>query len=214
MIFSLPFPAIDPVIFNFGPVAIRWYSLSYIAGLFFGWQLLRRLVLRPPKTAESEEVDDFLVWATLGVILGGRLGYVLFYNLTTYINNPLSILAVWQGGMSFHGGLIGVIGATILFCKKRRIDLWPFADCLACVAPIGLFFGRIANFINGELYGRASDVSWAIIFPRGGTEPRHPSQIYEALGLGQEIIDEYFTGTHSKISGIDLATIEKEVSPS
>ena len=184
MILSIPFPAIDPVIINFGPVAIRWYSIAYIAGLVLGWQLLRRLVIRSPKITELEEVDDFLVWVTLGVIFGGRLGYVIFYNLTTYINNPISIIAVWQGGMSFHGGLLGVIVATILFCKKRNIDLWSFADRLACVAPIGLFFGRIANFINGELFGRASDVSWAIIFPRGGNEPRHPSQIYEALCEG------------------------------
>lgn len=184
MILAIPFPAFDPVIINFGPVAIRWYSLAYIAGLVLGWRLLRRLLQRPPKSAELEEVDDFLVWATLGVILGGRLGYVFFYNLTTYINNPLSILAVWQGGMSFHGGLLGVIGVTILFCRRRGIELWLFADRLACVAPIGLFFGRLANFINGELFGRVSDVSWAIIFPHGGPSPRHPSQIYEALGEG------------------------------
>ena len=141
MILSIPFPAIDPVIINFGPVAIRWYSIAYIAGLVLGWQLLRRLVIRSPKITELEEVDDFLVWVTLGVIFGGRLGYVIFYNLTTYINNPISIIAVWQGGMSFHGGLLGVIVATILFCKKRNIDLWSFADRLACVAPIGLFLG-------------------------------------------------------------------------
>jgi phosphatidylglycerol:prolipoprotein diacylglycerol transferase len=184
MIISIPFPVIDPVIFSFGPVAIRWYSLAYIAGLVLGWQLLRRLVQKSPKLIELEEVDDFLVWVTLGVILGGRLGYVIFYNLTMYINNPISILAVWQGGMSFHGGLLGVIGATILFCHKRSIDLWAFADLVACVAPIGLFFGRLANFINGELFGRISDVPWAIIFPQGGLEPRHPSQIYEAMGEG------------------------------
>jgi phosphatidylglycerol:prolipoprotein diacylglycerol transferase len=184
MIFSIPFPAIDPVIFSFGPVAIRWYSLAYIAGLVLGWQLLRILVQKSPKLTELEEVDDFLVWVTLGVILGGRLGYVIFYNLTIYLNNPLSILAVWQGGMSFHGGLLGVIGATILFCHKRNIDLWPFADRIACVAPIGIFFGRLANFINGELFGRISDVSWAVVFPQGGPEARHPSQIYEAMGEG------------------------------
>jgi len=184
MILAIPFPAFDPVIISFGPVAIRWYSLAYMAGLILGWRLLRRLVQRPPKLVKLEEVDDFLVWATLGVILGGRLGYVLFYNFTTYINNPLSILAVWQGGMSFHGGLLGVIGATIFFCRRRGIDLWPFADSIACVAPIGLFFGRLANFINGELFGRVSNVSWAMIFPRGGPNPRHPSQIYEAVGEG------------------------------
>jgi len=184
MIFAIPFPAIDPVIISFGPVAIRWYSLAYIAGLVLGWRLLRRLVQRPPDVAGMEQVDDYLVWATLGVILGGRLGYVLFYNFEIYLSNPLAILAVWQGGMSFHGGLLGVICATILFCRRRGIDLWPFADRVACVAPIGLFFGRLANFINGELFGRVTDVSWAMVFPRGGPDPRHPSQIYEALGEG------------------------------
>ena len=184
MIFTIVFPTFDPVLFSFGPVAIRWYSLAYIAGLFLGWRLLRKLVQRRPKLAELEVVDDFLIWAALGVILGGRLGYVLFYNLTTYMNSPLSILAVWQGGMSFHGGLLGVIGTTILFCRRRGIDLWPFADRLACVAPIGLFFGRLANFINGELFGRISDLPWAMVFPRGGPSSRHPSQIYEAVGEG------------------------------
>ena len=184
MTFAIPFPAIDPVIISFGPVAIRWYSLAYIAGLLLGWRLLRRLVQRPPDVTGMEEVDDFLVWVTLGVILGGRLGYVLFYNFGTYLNNPLSILAVWQGGMSFHGGLLGVIFATLIFCRRRGIELWPFADRIACVTPVGLFFGRLANFINGELFGRVTDVPWAVVFPRGGPDPRHPSQIYEALGEG------------------------------
>ncbi|NQV82431.1 MAG: prolipoprotein diacylglyceryl transferase [Rhodospirillales bacterium] len=184
MTFAIPFPAIDPVIISLGPLAIRWYSLAYIAGLLLGWRLLRRLVQREPQVGGTIEADDFLVWAMLGVILGGRLGYVLFYNFAVYINNPLSILAVWQGGMSFHGGLLGVIAATILFCRRRGLDLWTFADRLACVAPIGLFFGRLANFINGELFGRVTDVPWAVVFPRGGPAPRHPSQIYEALGEG------------------------------
>jgi len=184
MMFAIPFPAIDPVIISIGPLAIRWYSLAYIAGLVLGWQLLRRLVKLPPEVAGQEEANDFLIWAMLGVILGGRLGYVLFYNFEIYLNNPLAILAVWQGGMSFHGGLLGVIVATIVFCRQRGIELWPFADRLACVAPIGLFFGRLANFINGELFGRVTDVSWGVVFPRGGPDPRHPSQIYEALGEG------------------------------
>ena len=180
----IPFPAIDPVIFSMGPVEIRWYSLAYIIGLMLGWWLLRRLVQLPPRLVKIEEVDDFLIWATLGVIFGGRLGYVLFYNFNLYIDNPFYILAIWQGGMSFHGGLLGVIVSTIIFCRKRGIDLWSFADRIACVAPIGLFFGRLANFINGELYGRISDVSWAVVFPNGGPNSRHPSQIYEAIGEG------------------------------
>ena len=184
MTFAIPFPAIDPVLISFGPLAIRWYSLAYIAGFLLGWWLLRRLVQRPPEATKIEEVDDYLIWAMLGVILGGRLGYVLFYNFSIYLDDPLSVLALWRGGMSFHGGLLGVIIATILFCRRRRIDLWLFADRVACVAPIGLFFGRLANFINGELFGRVTDVSWAVVFPRGGPDPRHPSQIYEALGEG------------------------------
>lgn len=184
MTFAIAFPNIDPVLISFGPVAIRWYSLAYIAGILLGWRLLRRLVQRPPDVAGLEDVDDFLVWATLGIILGGRLGYVLFYNAGVYLNDPLSVFAVWRGGMSFHGGLLGVIGATIWFCRRRGIDLWLFSDRIACVSPIGLFFGRLANFINGELFGRVTDVPWAVVFPRGGPDPRHPSQIYEALGEG------------------------------
>ena len=184
MTFVIPFPSIDPVLISFGPVAIRWYSLAYIAGLLLGWRLLRRLVLSTPDVAGPGDADDYLVWATLGVILGGRLGYVLFYNTGVYLADPLSIFAVWRGGMSFHGGLLGVILATLLFCRRRGIDLWPFADRVACMSPIGLFFGRLANFINGELFGRVTDVPWGVVFPRGGPEPRHPSQIYEALGEG------------------------------
>jgi len=184
MTFVIPFPNIDPVLISFGPFAIRWYALSYIAGLLLGWRLMRRMALRPPEAATLEDVDDFLVWATIGVVVGGRLGYVLFYNAAYYVDNPLAILAVWQGGMSFHGGLLGVLAAGVGFCRKRKIPMLPFADRLACVTPVGLFFGRIANFINGELFGRVADVPWAVVFPRGGPQPRHPSQIYEALGEG------------------------------
>ncbi len=184
MTFAIPFPVIDPVLISFGPFVIRWYALAYITGLLLGWRLMRRLVARSPAVADDVAVDDFLVWATLGVVLGGRLGYVVFYNAGYYFENPLSIFAVWRGGMSFHGGLLGVMAATVLFCRKRGIELWPVADRVACVAPLGLFFGRLANFINGELFGRVTDVPWAVVFPRGGPDPRHPSQIYEALGEG------------------------------
>jgi len=179
MIFS--FPDIDPVLFQIGPLAIRWYSLAYIFGLLLGWRYMRALIRTVPDLASDLDVDDFLTWATFGVILGGRLGYVLFYKPEFYFANPTAILQVWNGGMSFHGGLIGVALATVLFTRRRGIELIRFADILACVAPIGLFFGRLANFINGELMGRVSDVPWAIVFPHGGPDPRHPSQIYEAI---------------------------------
>jgi phosphatidylglycerol:prolipoprotein diacylglycerol transferase len=180
MFFALPFPAIDPVLVEFGPVVIRWYSLAYIFGLLLGWRLMRVLARRVEKTVTMADVDDFLLWATFGVILGGRLGYALFYRFDYYVGDPLAILAVWKGGMSFHGGFAGVAIATLLFCRKRKIPLLVFADILACAAPIGLFFGRLANFINGELFGRISDVPWAMVFPRGGPYERHPSQLYEA----------------------------------
>ena len=181
MTFVIPFPAIDPVLFAWGPLVIRWYALAYVAGLLLGWRYLRLLARRPPQVATALEIDDFLVWATLGVILGGRLGYVLFYKPGFFFDNPMAIPQVWLGGMSFHGGMLGVAIATILFTRRRNIPLFRFADLMACAAPIGLFLGRIANFINGELYGRASDVAWAMVFPRGGPLARHPSQLYEAV---------------------------------
>ena len=180
MTFVIPYPAIDPVLFAVGPIAIRWYSLAYIFGLIAGWRYLRVLVRGRPAVMKEFDVDDFLVWATIGVVLGGRLGYVLFYKFGFYMDNPLAILQVWRGGMSFHGGLLGVAVAGYLFARRRAIPFLSFADAVACVAPIGLFLGRLANFINGELYGRPSDVPWAMVFPGGGPAPRHPSQLYEA----------------------------------
>jgi len=180
MAFAFTFPAIDPVLIEIGPIVIRWYALAYIAGLLLGWQLMRRLARSVSDQIAEIDVDDFLVWCTAGVILGGRLGYVLFYRPDYYFDNPMAILAVWQGGMSFHGGFVGVMAAAYLFTRKRKIPPLMFGDLMACVAPLGLFFGRIANFINGELFGRITDVSWAVVFPRGGPDPRHPSQLYEA----------------------------------
>ncbi|MBW6398045.1 prolipoprotein diacylglyceryl transferase [Roseomonas sp. HJA6] len=181
MFFAIPFPMIDPVAVQVGPLAIRWYALAYIAGIVLGWRLARWMVTRTPPVATREQVDDYVTWATLGVILGGRLGYVLFYRPGYYITVPWEAFAVWHGGMSFHGGALGVIIATWLFCRNRALDWVAFADRIVCVVPIGLFFGRIANFINGELWGRvAPDVPWAMIFPTGGPEPRHPSQLYQA----------------------------------
>ena len=180
MLFAIPFPQIDPVIFAVGPFVVRWYALAYVAGLVIGWRVLRRRAAAGADGIDPDRVDDFLVWATVGVILGGRLGYVLFYNLDYLIAHPGEILAMWRGGMSFHGGFLGVVAAGVIFCRRHQIRPLVFGDMLACVAPIGVFFGRVANFINGELFGRATDVPWGVVFPRGGPEPRHPSQLYEA----------------------------------
>ena len=174
------FPDIDPVAIHIGPLAIRWYALAYIAGLLCGWQYCLRLAKRPPNMVTPKDIDDFMVWATLGVVLGGRLGFILFYQPEHYFANPGEILQVWKGGMSFHGGLLGVILAMILYARRHGTGFFPLADIVAAATPIGLFFGRIANFINGELWGRTTDVPWAVIFPRAGPEPRHPSQLYEA----------------------------------
>ena len=186
MIPVLLFPQFDPTLVQIGPFAIRWYALAYIGSLVLGWRIMRRLVRRTPVVATLEQTDDFLTWATLGVVLGGRIGYVLFYQPSQYLAHPMSALAVWQGGMSFHGGTLGVILAVVLYCRKNRIRLLGFADRLAVVTPMGLGLGRIANFINGELWGRPAPtwLPWAMIFPNAGPVPRHPSQIYQALMEG------------------------------
>ena len=179
--FAITFPAFDPVIFEIGPFAVRWYALAYIAGLFGGIWYARWMVKHPPSLMQPAQIDDFLLWVLGGVVLGGRLGYVLFYKPGDYFSDPLSILKTWEGGMSFHGGLLGVTVAIILYARHIKVDKWYVADLVACAAPIGLALGRIANFINGELWGRvATDVPWAMIFPTGGPEPRHPSQLYQA----------------------------------
>lgn len=178
--YAIAFPAIDPIALEIGPIAIRWYSLAYVAGILAGWQYGMRLTVRTDGRVDRSHVDDFILWATLGVILGGRLGYVLFYKPGYFIANPLEIFAMWNGGMSFHGGTIGVVLAIWWYSRRRNISFLAFSDIITATVPIGLFFGRLANFINGELYGRASDVPWAMVFPRGGADPRHPSQLYEA----------------------------------
>jgi phosphatidylglycerol:prolipoprotein diacylglycerol transferase len=204
----LPFPQIDPVLVHLGPLAIRWYALAYIAGIVLAWwgvvRVLRkkRLWAHPPfngkPPATEDDIGDLVVWATFGVILGGRLGWVLFYGVIlcsvtpqyaqfcdglplAFITDPVRIVAAWEGGMSFHGGLLGVVLAVWLFCRRRKLKLLAVADLVCAFAPIGLFFGRIANFVNGELWGRVADVPWAMIFPRDPYHlPRHPSQLYEA----------------------------------
>jgi len=179
--FVIAFPHIDPVAVQIGPLAIRWYALAYISGILLGWRYAIHLAARPPVVMSREAIDDFVVWVTLGIILGGRLGYVVFYKPGYYLFNPLEALYVWQGGMSFHGGLVGVLLAIFLFARRRGIPGLVLGDIVASVVPIGLFFGRVANFINGELFGRPSDVAWAMVFPGGGPWPRHPSQLYEAV---------------------------------
>jgi phosphatidylglycerol:prolipoprotein diacylglycerol transferase len=212
-VFAIPFPFADPNApfvfppFEIGPltIAIRWYALAYIAGLLTGWRYCLLLADRPPRHVARRDIDDFLTWATLGVVLGGRVGYVLFYKPGYYIDHPIETLYLWHGGMSFHGGALGVTIAILLFTRARALPVFAFADIICAAIPIGLFFGRIANFINGELWGRVTDMWWAMIFP-GGAQlaaavppefralcrqvsllegpglncPRHPSQLYEA----------------------------------
>lgn len=180
MTFALAYPAIDPVLVEIGPFAIRWYALAYLTGLLFGWWYARTLAKASPAHIPQQAVDDFLVWATLGVVLGGRLGYVLFYKPGYYLEHPLAALQLWQGGMAFHGGLLGVVIAGVTFCWRRKLPTAAFADIIFCAAPIGLGLGRLANFVNGELVGRVTDVPWAMVFPGYGPLPRHPSQLYQA----------------------------------
>ncbi len=178
---ALAFPAIDPVAVEIGPLTIRWYALAYVLGLLFGWQYVRYLADKCIEGMTRRHADDLLVWGTLGVVLGGRLGYVLFYQPSFYFAHPEEILVIWQGGMSFHGGALGVLVVAVLYARARRISLLSIGDALCAQVPIGLFLGRVANFINGELFGRPSDLPWAMVFPAGGPEPRHPSQLYEAV---------------------------------
>lgn len=176
----MPFPQIDPIALQIGPFAIHWYGLAYVAGILGWWRYSLWLTKEFP-LVKRQIIDDYLVWAVIGVVVGGRLGYVLFYNPWKYIENPVEIFQLWKGGMAFHGGLLGVVIATAIFSWRRGILFLNFSDLACCGVPIGLFFGRIANFINGELYGRITDSSWGIIFPQGGPLPRYPSQLLEAL---------------------------------
>lgn len=183
---ALTFPTIDPVLVTIGPFAIRWYALAYITGLLGGWWAIRRLCARADLWGNRPRpgpvvIDDLLFWVTIGVIFGGRAGYVLFYDLAAYLADPLSILMVWKGGMSFHGGLAGAAVAMALHARASGLPVLVFYDLAATVVPLGLLLGRLANFINAELWGRISDVPWAMVFPGAGPLPRHPSQLYEAI---------------------------------
>ena len=176
---------LDPILFSFGFLSIRWYSLSYILGILIGWWLGKRIInyiLKISKLKfELKEFDDLITYIIISIIIGGRLGYIIFYNLEYYISHPIEIFKVWEGGMSFHGALIGIIFGTCLFASKRKISVFFLLDIIACVAPIGIFLGRIANFINGELIGKTTSVPWGVIFPAVDSLSRHPSQLYEAL---------------------------------
>jgi phosphatidylglycerol:prolipoprotein diacylglycerol transferase len=184
-VLAIPFPNFDPVLVSIGPLAIRWYALAYILGILLGW-LYARAIIRSQSLWGGEapltatDFDDFIVWVTLGVILGGRIGYVLFYNPAHFAAHPWDALEVWKGGMSFHGGFLGCVAAVMLFARTRGISILSLGDVTCAVAPVGLLLGRIANFVNGELWGRPTDVAWAFVFPYGGPLPRHPSQLYEA----------------------------------
>ena len=176
---------LNPVIFEIGFISIRWYSLAYIFGILIGWHQGKKIIKerfnKTGKKFEIKEFDDLITYLIISLIIGGRLGYVVFYNFQYYISNPLDIFKIWEGGMSFHGGLLGIIFGTYLFSVKRNLQTLFFLDIIACISPIGIFLGRIANFINGELVGKITNVPWSVVFPLVDSSPRHPSQIYEAI---------------------------------
>jgi phosphatidylglycerol:prolipoprotein diacylglycerol transferase len=183
---ALPFPEIDPVIVRLGPLAIHWYGVGYIAGILFSWWYGKRLVANArlwpggQSPIRPEDIDDFLLWAAIGVVAGGRIGYILFYDLQRYLADPTDIFAVWQGGMSFHGGFLGMTLAMILFARRRQIPVWSLFDVIAATAPFGLGLVRIANFVNGELWGKVTSVPWGFEYPKGAIYGLHPTQLYEA----------------------------------
>jgi phosphatidylglycerol---prolipoprotein diacylglyceryl transferase len=185
---AIAFPVFDPVAISLGPIAIRWYALAYIGGIVLGWIYARALIKSEklwggPAPISLAQMDDFILWVTIGIIVGGRSGYVLFYNLPFFIEHPAAIFKLWEGGMSFHGGFLGCVVAVMWFAYKNGISILSLGDIVTAVGPIGLFLGRLANFINSELWGRVADPSlpWAVVFPNGGPLPRHPSQLYEAI---------------------------------
>jgi phosphatidylglycerol---prolipoprotein diacylglyceryl transferase len=184
---TIAFPVFDPVAFAIGPFVVRWYALAYIGGIVLGWIYARALIKNGklwagPSPITLPQMDDFVLWVTIGIIVGGRTGYVLFYNPMFFVQHPAEIFELWKGGMSFHGGFLGCVAAVMLFARLNNISILSLGDIVTAVGPIGLFLGRIANFINSELWGRAAapDLPWAMIFPNGGPIPRHPSQLYEA----------------------------------
>jgi phosphatidylglycerol:prolipoprotein diacylglycerol transferase len=183
MLLQIKFPDIKPVLFEIGPISVRWYGLMYMASFIIGYFLLKRAAKRRKLDLSTDDLYDLLFLLILGVMVGGRLGYVLFYDFSAYVKDPISILKIWKGGMSFHGGFIGVVLAAMYYAKKKKRSFWEIADLVCVAAPIGLGLGRIGNFINGELYGRPTTLPWGMIFPDplAGSTPRHPSQLYEAI---------------------------------
>src|SRR5262249_37613534 len=181
MILTIPYPNIDPIFLRIGPVQLRWYGLMYMLSFIIGFFVLRRLAKYRKLNLSTDDLYDLLFYLILGVMIGGRLGYVFFYDFGSYWRDPLSIFAIWQGGMSFHGGFLGMILAAGYISRKKKWNFWEIADLGCVAAPIGLGLGRLGNFINGELYGRPTTVAWAMVFPEGGNTPRHPSQLYEAI---------------------------------
>jgi len=184
---TIAFPVFNPIALQIGPIAIRWYALAYICGIVLGWLYARSLVKKErlwagPAPITLVQLDDFILWVTIGIIVGGRTGYVLFYNPAFFVQHPAEIFELWKGGMSFHGGFLGCVAAVMLFCRANALSILSLGDITTAVGPIGLFLGRLANFINSELWGRPADesVPWAMVFPNGGPLPRHPSQLYEA----------------------------------
>jgi phosphatidylglycerol---prolipoprotein diacylglyceryl transferase len=182
----LPFPDLNPVAFSLGPISVHWYGLAYVTGIILGWYYARQLIVRsdlwpqgrPPMTLQ--QTDDFVTWATLGVVIGGRIGYLAVYDLPNLFEDPMRAFRIWNGGMSFHGGFLGTALVMLIYARRHTLPLWSLFDLVSIVVPFGLLFGRLANFINGELWGRVTDVPWAIVFPKGGPFARHPSQLYEA----------------------------------
>ncbi|XVN43208.1 MAG: prolipoprotein diacylglyceryl transferase [Candidatus Rickettsia vulgarisii] len=200
------FPNINPVAFSIGPFDIHWYALAYVLGIIIGWSYAKKIIEKFSINISKQALESFITWAILGVIIGGRLGYVLLYDPAKYFLDPIQILKTYEGGMSFHGGLIGLIVSSYLFCYKNKISFFLLTDILAIVAPIGLFLGRIANFINGELYGRVTNMPWGIVFPNSDLQARHPSQLYEAFfeGIILFTILFYATFKHKTIKTLGL----------
>jgi phosphatidylglycerol---prolipoprotein diacylglyceryl transferase len=199
---ALPYPVINPVLVNIGPLPIRWYALAYISGILLGWRYILDLLktdslwgARKPRLT-SVKLDDLILWITLGIIIGGRIGHVVFYTPEILVADPLEIFMVWHGGMSFHGGTLGVLIATMAFARLNKLDLYEMGDLICAAAPLGLLFGRLANFIKPELWGRVTDVPWAMVFPGAGPLPRHPSQLYEAALEGVVLFMILRLGTH------------------
>ncbi len=211
---EIPFPEINPIALQVGPLAVRWYGLAYAAGLIIGWLYIRQLLQRSQlwkndnAPMSADDADELLLWVAAGVILGGRLGHVLFYQSGYYFSHPMEIFAIWKGGMSFHGGLLGTGLAMYLYARRKGTSVWPVMDLVSAAVPIGLFFGRVANFINAEVVGSPTDMPWGMVFPGSGPEVRHPAMLYEAAleGIALFFILRYFTHVRLALKKPGLAT--------